>query len=405
MACSNCGTLNDCNCDPCAVPGVNCGDCPPFVPVPGPTGPVGPQGPSGAAGSNGVNAFTTLGAQFAQPLVGANIVATVANSTWMAATQTVYVSTGGYYLVISTPTSTSVTLQNTGATGNAAPAAIVANGSKVSPAGAEGSPPVSPLAIADGGTGQSNAINAFGALSPLTTTGDILAFSGGANVRIAPGTSGYVWTSNGAGVLPTYQLNAPSAGDITGTLPILHGGTGGTTASAARTNLAVPGLADSNTFTNSNLHTVTGSQFFQVNAGNGTFRMATTAGVITACYWQNTTTGATIDLVNSRFSGPWVQLQKGTSIASGATYTITTEETIVSTRSASGTQTITLPTGTANRIVRIVDAGGNASSNNITVSPAGGETIMGSASAIISLNYGTLSLLFVASTMDWVPLP
>ncbi|QWE95664.1 hypothetical protein [Cupriavidus sp. EM10] len=40
-----------------------------------------------------------------------------------------------------------------------------------------------------------------------------------------------------------------SAGSITGTLPIANGGTNATTAAAARTNLAVPGLAAANTFT------------------------------------------------------------------------------------------------------------------------------------------------------------
>lgn len=62
-----------------------------------------------------------------------------------------------------------------------------------------------PLPIANGGTGEITALAAFNALSPLTTIGDLLSNDGSNDVRIGAGTSGYVLTSNGAGVLPSWQ--------------------------------------------------------------------------------------------------------------------------------------------------------------------------------------------------------
>ncbi len=53
------------------------------------------------------------------------------------------------------------------------------------------------VGIAKGGTGQVTALAAFNALSPLTTTGDLLLFTGGNNTRLAIGGNGTVLTSNG----------------------------------------------------------------------------------------------------------------------------------------------------------------------------------------------------------------
>ena len=54
-----------------------------------------------------------------------------------------------------------------------------------------------PIAIADGGTGQTTATNAFDALAPTTQAGDMIAFNGTDNVRVSLGASGYVLHSNG----------------------------------------------------------------------------------------------------------------------------------------------------------------------------------------------------------------
>lgn len=77
---------------------------------------------------------------------------------------------------------------------------------------------VSPVSIANGGTGQTSASAAFNALSPITSTGDLI-LGNGANsaTRLGIGTSGYVLKSTGT--TAAWQLNPTY-------LPIvLHDGT------------------------------------------------------------------------------------------------------------------------------------------------------------------------------------
>jgi hypothetical protein len=52
------------------------------------------------------------------------------------------------------------------------------------------------VAIANGGTGQTNAVAAFDALSPTTTKGDLIVSNGTDNVRLAVGTDAYVLTAD-----------------------------------------------------------------------------------------------------------------------------------------------------------------------------------------------------------------
>jgi hypothetical protein len=52
------------------------------------------------------------------------------------------------------------------------------------------------VAIANGGTGQTTAVNAFDALSPATTKGDLIVSNGTDNVRLAVGTNAYVLTAD-----------------------------------------------------------------------------------------------------------------------------------------------------------------------------------------------------------------
>jgi hypothetical protein len=111
------------------------------------------------------------------------------------------------------------------------------------------------LAIGSGGTGQTTAGAAFNALSPITTTGDLILGNGtNSATRLAIGANGYVLTSNGttaswaasSGGVTTFSAgttgltpNTATSGAITlaGTLAITNGGTGQTSASAALTAL------------------------------------------------------------------------------------------------------------------------------------------------------------------------
>jgi hypothetical protein len=107
------------------------------------------------------------------------------------------------------------------------------------------------LGLANGGTGQTTASAGFNALSPITSTGDLIIGNGtNSATRLAIGTNNQVLTSNGT----TATWSTPSTGvssitfgttgltpntattgtvTVAGTLAIGNGGTGQTTASAA----------------------------------------------------------------------------------------------------------------------------------------------------------------------------
>ena len=113
------------------------------------------------------------------------------------------------------------------------------------------------LPVANGGTGQTTASAAFNALSPVTTTGDLIIGNGsGTSTRLAIGANSYVLTSNGttatwsasAGGVTSFSAGTtgftPSTGTtgtvtLAGTLVLGNGGTGATTVAGAQTNLQV----------------------------------------------------------------------------------------------------------------------------------------------------------------------
>jgi hypothetical protein len=74
----------------------------------------------------------------------------------------------------------------------------------------------STLGIGAGGTGQTSKTPAFDALAPCTNKGDLIAYNGSDNVRVAAGTNGYILSANtGASAGVNWIANAPSAGTVT----------------------------------------------------------------------------------------------------------------------------------------------------------------------------------------------
>jgi hypothetical protein len=159
------------------------------------------------------------------------------------------------------------------------------------------------LAIGSGGTGQTTASAAFNALSPITTTGDLILGNGtNSATRLGIGANGYLLTSDGTtaswAAAPAAGVSSFSAGttgftpstattgaiSLAGTLVVANGGTGATTltgyvkgagttaltASATIPNTDITGLGTMST-QNANSVAVTGGTI------NGTTIGATTA--------------------------------------------------------------------------------------------------------------------------------
>ena len=194
--CTPCGSLDVVN-----VPGVE-----------------GAPGAAGTNGTNGTNASTTLTADLTLPAVNAPVAITVVNNSWMVVGQVVVSGDGtdfGTFRVVSKTGTTGATLTFLGAPGDSAPAAVIANGSIVTPGGA---PQSTPLAIASGGTSAATVQAAITALglkkTPLSVAaaGTVYALTNTAAL-LNFGTTDPSLTINAPG---TYLLLANVRIDYTG---------------------------------------------------------------------------------------------------------------------------------------------------------------------------------------------
>ena len=212
----------------------------------GPTGTAGPTGPTGDTGDTGVtgtNAFTLVTEDFVQPAVGANVAVTVADTSWMATGQRLFIETGGYYAIITITDATHVTVQNTGDTGNAAPGTNLLHFLKVSPGGVAG--PTGTTGRT-GPTGSSGAATNTGSTGTTGRTGPTgpTGLSGAATNTGATGQTGQTGRTG-----PTGQTGATGAAStVTG--PTGFTGPTGATGDAANTGSTGPtGLGASLVFT------------------------------------------------------------------------------------------------------------------------------------------------------------
>jgi hypothetical protein len=145
------------------------------------------------------------------------------------------------------------------------------------------------VAIANGGTGFTTKTNAFNALSPIDSLGDII-YGGalGSNTKLAGNTSATkqflsqtgtgsasaapAWGALAAGDIPTLNQNTTgTAANVTGTVAIANGGTGATTKAAgfdALSPLSAGGdLLTHNGTNNIRLAKGTAGQVLKINSG------------------------------------------------------------------------------------------------------------------------------------------
>ena len=69
------------------------------------------------------------------PAISGTVNVSVADTAWMAVGQVLYIETAGYFEVNTIVSALTVTLENLGYTGNAAPTTVISTGKKVSPGG------------------------------------------------------------------------------------------------------------------------------------------------------------------------------------------------------------------------------------------------------------------------------
>ena len=139
------------------------------------------------------------------------------------------------------------------------------------------------LPIANGGTGQTTASAAFNALSPLTTSGDILyGATSGAGTRLGIGTTGQVLTVSGG--LPVWSTISSGSGTVTSVSVVSANGFAGTVATATTT----PAI----TLTTSITGVLKGNGTELSAATSGTDYSAGTSALSTGILKSTTTTGA-----------------------------------------------------------------------------------------------------------------
>ena len=102
--------------------------------------------------------------------------------------------------------------------------------------------PTTAVAVANGGTGQTTASAGFNAISPITTTGDLIIGNGtNSATRLAIGTNAYVLTSNGT--TATWAAAGGGGGGTVTSITAGSGLSGGTITTSGTVALDINGLS------------------------------------------------------------------------------------------------------------------------------------------------------------------
>lgn len=133
----------------------------------------GSPGAAGTPGAAGVNAFTLTTADFTVPAISGNVAVSVANNSWMAVGQNIFVQGAGYFSVASLSGTTTVTLTYLNYNGNTAAGNTITAGAQVSPGGTQPADTLLP-ALSFYGVGGSQVVTATPsqALSSTVTLAD-----------------------------------------------------------------------------------------------------------------------------------------------------------------------------------------------------------------------------------------
>lgn len=233
------------------------------------------------------------------------------------------------------------------------------------------------IAVNHGGTGQVTAAAAFNALSPITTTGDIIySSSGTTNQRLAIGSSGNVLTVSGgvpvwappatSGTVTSVGLSVPATSifGTSGTNPVTGSGTIGITTTG--TSGGIPYFSSTSQLASSAL--LTASQLV-LGGGAGTAPVSLAAG----SQYQVLTMGASNPEYGALNLGQSAAVTgilpvANTTVATQAIGTVTTTATI--TWSAGSLFTMTLTNGNT----AVVTFSGAVSGQTIVVEVTNGAT-------------------------------
>ena len=201
------------------------------------------------------------------------------------------------------------------------------------------------LNVANGGTGQTTAGAAFNALSPITSTGDLIVGNGANSAtRLGIGTNGYVLTvsggtavwaaASGGGGVSTFSggttgltPSSATSGAITlaGTLAVANGGTG-VTASTGANSVA---LRDAN-------NNITANAYF-----NGFTTVAASGSLITL------TVASTPVYLISGSGGQIIQLPNATTLPLGTVFSFNNNQSsgAITVNNNSSTLVVSVPSG------------------------------------------------------------
>lgn len=139
-------------------------------------------------GGGGGSAYTTTTADYTQPETNGDVTISVDANQWVAPGETIFIATGGYYLVVSTGEST-ITIEYLGYGGSTASGDLVSTGSLVTPSGPKGEQgdPGFPTGVCGDGS-DGTVVYAGGTTTTLTRSvyGRSITFEATSTVNLGP---------------------------------------------------------------------------------------------------------------------------------------------------------------------------------------------------------------------------